>query len=395
MELKKIQMNIEIPSGAAKIIKMLKKSGFEAYIVGGFVRNALMAKKKGNFLNEQTDIDICTSATPDEMLKIFANEIVVPTGIRHGTVTVIIEYIPYEVTTFRRDGEYSDHRRPDKVYFSDKLFEDVKRRDFTVNAMAYDGEYVYDFFGGAEDLEDKIIRCVGAPEKRFDEDALRILRALRFASQLDFTIEPETEKYAYEMADTLKFVSIERCVAELRKLLMGKAAERITQKYVDILRVVFPSIKPLENDTPLDIDIRMASVFDTVEALKGLRLSRNTERLLRFLISNKDLPIPYDKANIKRCLRDYGYYDFHKLCILKKDKKATKLCEEIEMRGECYSLARLKIDGTDLIKEGIAEGLKIGIILSQALEAVIDGKIKNERSELLSFIKSIKNNLSV
>lgn len=393
MKAKKTRLNLDIPTGAAEILDRLHNFGYPAYIVGGYVRNAVISML-GEFnlteKNNYTDIDICTSATPETMLSLFTDKTVVPTGLKHGTVTVVIDHIPYEVTTFRRDGEYSDHRRPDKVYFSSELYEDLRRRDFTINAMAYDGEYILDYFDGEADLKNRIIRCVGNPERRFSEDALRILRALRFASQLDFEIEYETESYVYEMADLLKFVSIERSVVELQKLLVGKGAERISEKYLEVLRVVFPKINPLPKKTPDDIFVRMASVFDNEDSLRGLKLSRKTEQIVKFLIRNKNTNIPTDRIEIKRFLREYGYEYFHRLCVFRKNSTAQAICEDIEARSECYSLSSLQINGSDLIKIGIKEGPIIRDLLSHLLDKVIKGEIKNERSELLSYVETQK-----
>ena len=231
-------MKIEIPTGAAYILQQLNKHGYEAYIVGGCVRDSLLGK-------QPNDWDITTSAKPEEVKAIFHRTI--DTGIQHGTVTVLVDReilddgrgspashtdYAFEVTTYRVDGVYTDHRRPESVCFTASLEEDLKRRDFTINAMAYNPEQgVIDIFGGQEDLEKGIIRCVGEASERFDEDALRILRAVRFAAQLDFVIEDQTREAMRDQAKFLKDISAERICTELTKMIVSKHPERLEEAY--------------------------------------------------------------------------------------------------------------------------------------------------------------------
>ena len=195
---------MELPRTVSDLISRLENAGFSAYAVGGCVRDTLLSL-------EPNDWDLCTSARPEEMQEVFRGEHVVETGLKHGTLTVVINHVPYEITTFRTDGSYTDHRHPDSVTFVKEVAGDLARRDFTVNAMAYsprDG--LVDLLGGREDLSRRIIRCVGVPKERFEEDALRILRALRFASVYDFSVDPETEEALRLLAPTLKNVAAER-----------------------------------------------------------------------------------------------------------------------------------------------------------------------------------------
>ena len=216
-------MKISIPSGAKYIIDKLYDNGFEAFVVGGCVRDSLMG-------NEPKDWDITTSASPIEVKNLFKKT--VDTGIKHGTVTVLIEKIGYEVTTYRVDGEYKDSRHPEEVIFTKNLKEDLRRRDFTINAMAYNDKVgVVDEYKGMEDLHNKIIRCVGVPSERFDEDALRILRAIRFSAQLGFDIENNTKAAIKEYASTLKNISAERIKVEIDKTLMSKNTIKIYDAY--------------------------------------------------------------------------------------------------------------------------------------------------------------------
>ena len=232
---------LNFPKAVIRIIRMLNSAGFSVYAVGGCVRDALLNK-------QPNDWDLTTSAKPEEIKRVFKNERVIETGIQHGTVTVLMDGEGYEITTYRIDGEYTDHRRPDTVMFVDDLKEDLMRRDFTVNAMAaHPEEGVIDLFGGKEDLENRVIRAVGDPEMRFTEDALRILRAVRFASTYDFSIDEKTAKAALALAPTLENVSEERIFVELKKLLSGKGVERILLDYPGIIFTVLPELKPMHN----------------------------------------------------------------------------------------------------------------------------------------------------
>ena len=227
---------MELTNGAKTIIKTLKNHGFEGYAVGGFVRN--------NLLNvEVFDVDVTTSATPEQMLEVFKDFKVYLTGLKHGTITVSVGGENIEVTTYRVDGDYLDSRHPNSVKFVKSLSEDLLRRDFTINAMAFDGENLVDLYGGQADLKNKVIRAVGEPNKRFREDALRILRAMRFASVLDFEIEPETSRAMIENKSLLKNVSVERIFAEFSKMLLGDGVERVLTLYKDIVFEIIPELK--------------------------------------------------------------------------------------------------------------------------------------------------------
>jgi tRNA nucleotidyltransferase (CCA-adding enzyme) len=275
-------MKIHLPYGASHIIEELNKHGFEAYVVGGCVRDSLLGKIP-------SDWDITTSAKPEQLKEIFTRT--VDTGIQHGTVTVLI-YPPdstvedgnskletYEVTTYRVDGEYQDHRRPKEVSFTASLEEDLKRRDFTINAMAYNNEAgVVDIFGGVEDLKHGIIRCVGNPDDRFDEDALRILRAVRFAAQLDFKIDEATEKAITKHAEFLRDISAERIQVELTKLLTSKHPERLVDAYrlglTNIILPEFDLMMQTEQDNPYHlytVGMHTVKVMENIPATMVLR----------------------------------------------------------------------------------------------------------------------------
>ncbi len=233
------ELTINLPADVAVLLAMLRDAGYPAYAVGGCVRDALLGI-------EPHDWDICTSALPAQMQQVFRGLHTVETGLKHGTLTVVVNHVPYEITTFRVDGAYTDHRHPDTVSFVDNIAEDLSRRDFTVNAMAWSPDAgLVDLFGGRDDLAAGVIRCVGEPALRFDEDALRILRALRFASIYDFTIDPATDAAARKLAPSLAGVAGERIREELLKLLCGRGAGRILRAYPDILSEIIPEIRPM------------------------------------------------------------------------------------------------------------------------------------------------------
>ncbi len=233
------ELTIRLPADVAALLAMLRDAGFPAYTVGGCVRDALLGITPH-------DWDICTSALPAQMQQVFRGLHTVETGLKHGTLTVVVNHVPYEITTFRVDGAYTDHRHPDAVSFVDNIAEDLSRRDFTINAMAWSPDAgLVDLFGGREDLAAGIIRCVGEPALRFDEDALRVLRALRFASVYDFTVDPATDAAARKLAPSLSGVAGERIREELMKLLCGPGAGRILRAYPDILSEIIPEIRPM------------------------------------------------------------------------------------------------------------------------------------------------------
>ena len=233
------ELFLQLPSPVSVLLRRLNESGFSAYVVGGCVRDSMLGL-------QPHDWDICTSALPEQMQEVFHDLHTVETGLKHGTLTVVVDHVPYEVTTYRIDGDYTDHRHPDSVHFVDNLTEDLARRDFTVNAMAWNPETgLADPFDGQTDLAAGLIRCVGEAEKRFDEDALRILRALRFASVYDFAIEPSTSAALRKMAPDLSRVAGERIREELLKLLCGKAAGRILREYPEVLAEIIPEIRPM------------------------------------------------------------------------------------------------------------------------------------------------------
>ncbi|MBQ5565782.1 MAG: HD domain-containing protein, partial [Clostridia bacterium] len=264
---------IFLPDEVKTAIEKISKNGFEAYIVGGCVRDSLLGKTP-------KDYDITTSASPQEVEKIFSDCRVIETGIKHGTVTVLINSMPLEITTFRIDSEYVDNRHPESVTFTKSLREDTARRDFTMNAIAYNNfTGICDFYGGETDIKNKIVRCVGNPDLRFNEDALRIMRAIRFSSVLGFEIEENTRSSIFKNKELLKNISSERIAAELVKLLCGKNAKKVLCEYIDILGVVMPELLPMKDFDQrnahhiYDIWTHTAVAVENIEPAPILRLT--------------------------------------------------------------------------------------------------------------------------
>ena len=266
-------MSISLPRDVNTIITRLEGAGFEAFCVGGAVRDSLMGIVPG-------DWDVTTSATPEEIKKVFSDYKTIDTGIAHGTVTVLCDKTPYEVTTYRIDGEYSDNRRPESVSFTRNLEDDLSRRDFTINAIAYHPtKGIVDLFHGQDDIYNSIIRTVGNAHTRFNEDGLRIMRALRFSAVLGFTIEEETRKAIHENKDLLKNISVERISVELVKLIQGKNAFNVLMEYSDVFSVIIPEIAPAVSFTQYgkkhayDVWEHICHTVDTIPQDKDLRLT--------------------------------------------------------------------------------------------------------------------------
>ncbi|MBQ8995593.1 MAG: HD domain-containing protein [Oscillospiraceae bacterium] len=352
---------IQIPDKVYELITRLNKAGHEAYLVGGCVRDALLGKKPH-------DYDITTSALPEETKKVFRNLPVIETGIKHGTVTVVIDHSPFEITTYRIDQEYLDHRHPDSVVFTKSLKEDLSRRDFTINAMAYHPqEGLIDYFNGQKDLETCTIRCVGDAKTRFCEDALRILRALRFSSRYDSPIEEKTRKAMKECAPLLVDISAERIASELNGILCGKGIRRILTEYLDIFGVPIPELLPMEGfdqhnphhiydvlthtaiaveSIPPEKDLRLAALFHdigkpscfsmTVDGIGHFYghakisedLARNVLNRLKYdnltkdsvltLIKYHDLHMEESEKAVRKMLRKIGPELFRKLILLNR-----------------------------------------------------------------------------
>lgn len=437
---------LKLSSGALRAIKTLNGAGYEAYSVGGAIRDIIMG-------NTAHDFDVTTSATPEEMKRVFKDERVIETGIEHGTLTFVIDGESVEITTYRLDGKYSDNRHPESVEFTRNLENDLVRRDFTMNALAYNpiSDTLVDLFGGRKDIENKVIRAIGEPEKRFTEDALRILRAIRFSSVLGFEIEDETREAMLKCAPLLANISKERIATELNKLLCGKNVKNAILKNYEILSYILPELGKMhgfdqKNSWHIyDILTHTAVVVESIAPIPHLRLMAllhdigkvhtftvdergvghfyghnkvSAERAREFfneykydnftkdracgIIALHDTPIEENSVYIKKRMNRMGRDAFFELLQLQMaDNLAQnpqkvnmahfdsvrKIADEIIVGEECFSLKNLKINGSDLIENGYEAGKKIGEILDFLLNEVIEEKIKNEKSELLKRAK--------
>ncbi len=386
-------MTITIPNAVQALLDLLNENNYLAYLVGGCLRDALLGI-------ELHDYDITTDATPTQMKEIFKNEKWFATGEKHGTLTILKDNLPIEITTFRSEGDYSDHRHPDKVTFVRNLKEDLSRRDFTINALAYNPrEGLIDLFNGQKDLEDHLIRCIGKPEERFQEDALRILRGLRFSAQLGFTIEQETKQAMLDLKGLLKYLSIERIREEIFRLLVGKQAQRVILEEEEILKVVLPEVnfkqKTELDKLPKEALLRFAYLIE--------ELPKETVRRItyRFKLSNEqrdslhditDLfkeSLPRNKYELKVWLRGTSEKNVQGVFLLKglntSISKVEELYHEIMNNKEIYRLKDLAVDGKDLLKLGY-EGPQIGEELNKILEAVMREKLNNDKKSIYQFL---------
>lgn len=439
-------MKIELPRKVVLIIKNLQRHGYDAYAVGGCVRDSILNRKP-------EDWDITTSAKPEQVKRIFRRT--VDTGIEHGTVTVLIGKDGFEVTTYRVDGLYEDGRHPKEVTFTSRLEEDLKRRDFTINAMAYnDDERLVDAFGGMRDLNHHLIRCVGDPKERFSEDALRILRAVRFSAQLAFPIEPETAEAIKSLAPNLEKISAERIQAELVKLLVSDHPERIQDACeLGITKVVLPewddmvgvkqntphhkydvaahtvhALQNVKNDKVLRLTMlfhdmgkpvmkttdengrdhfkghAIASEQIAKTVMKRLKFDNDTIRKVTKLVTYHDYRMEPTGANVRRAMHEIGAELFpYYLAVRLADTKAQssyerreKLENIIQIRElyrnalrnkECVTLKDLAVTGTDLINLGIAPGKELGTLLNELLDMVIEDPAWNQKGKLCDYVK--------
>ena len=440
---------MEIPSHVSTIIQKLNDHGYEAYAVGGCVRDALLHRVP-------QDWDITTSAKPQEVKALFSHTI--DTGIQHGTVTVMLDHVGYEVTTYRIDGEYQDSRHPKEVTFTGDLLEDLKRRDFTINAMAYSDEGgLVDAFQGQEDLKKGIIRCVGDPMERFKEDALRMLRAVRFSAQLGFEIEERTAEAIRRLAPTIGKVSAERIQVELIKMLTSNHPEAIGTAYELGLTAVFlpefdvmmetpqnnhhhcysvgehtiRSLREVSNDKVLRLTMLLHDVAKPLtittdeegqdhyyghpelgatkakEILKRLKWDNDTiDRVTRLIRYHDDRP-PLSEKNVRRAMNRVGLEQFPGLFEVKRAdvlaqgeyKRQEKLSyideyqkyyEQILEKNQCVSLKNLAINGKDLIDLGMKPGKELGEVLQRLFELVLENPQENTRENLLEKAHKMK-----
>lgn len=432
---------ITIPAGAAEIISVLKSNGFDAYVVGGCVRDSLLGKTP-------KDWDICTSAKPDDVIRCLQNRRIIETGLKHGTVTVVVDNDQYEVTTFRIDGKYSDNRRPDSVQYVSDVAEDLARRDFTMNAIAYnDDDGLIDPFGGASDIENRTISCVRNPDDRFREDALRIMRALRFASVYGFSIDEATTWAIHQNRDLLHHIAAERITAELSKLICGDGVLNVLLTFSDVMATIIPELGPCigfnqnnkyhcytvydhiavatANSMGNDLVVRMSLLLHDIgkpccytedhngghfhghgvhshklaeKALSRLRFDNKTRDAILELVLYHDATIEPTPKTVRRWLHKIGEDQFFRLMSIRaadikahalgtQDSRLTRCYELCTLAAtectHCFSMKDLEINGREVMALGVPEGKQVGFILNTLLNLVINGDIPNNKSLLI------------
>lgn len=392
--------NITIPSDVYFILNRLGECGYTAHIVGGCVRDMLIGKAP-------TDYDITTSATPDETKEVFSDFRTVDTGIKHGTVTLIYNGTPYEITTYRTEGAYSDNRHPDSVSFTRNLSLDLSRRDFTVNAMCADKDgNLTDLYGGLGHLSAGIISAVGCAKERFFEDALRILRAIRFSSTLGFSLDAETAAAVHECLPLLDNVSVERTYSELYKLVCGKSAYAVISEYSDVIKRVLPELLSVTLPTPERFDaasgkVRLASLF----ALGGKNPERDFEGAMYRLHTDsktrtvgacalKHLSYKIDSvADALKLLYLLGdecaEFTAELKALVFSDLRTRELLSLARASGIPYKISDMAASGGDFVSEGFF-GEAIGAAMEKTLFAIIDGEIANTEDAIKGYIKELK-----
>ncbi len=438
---------MNIPSFVLDAIKKIEHSGFEAYVVGGCVRDTLLGKIP-------VDWDLTTSAEPCEIKQIFSESKIIDIGSKYGTIIVLLNGHKLEITTFRTESEYGDNRHPKTISFTKSLEEDLKRRDFTINALAYNpSKGLIDLFDGIGDLKKRIIRCVGDAKTRFTEDALRIMRALRFSATLGFTLEPETIAAAFSCRRLLINISNERIVTELNRMMLANDPSHVLRIYKGIISAVIPELAAsfefeqnnphhcfdvwehtlsAISQSPIELDVRLALLFHDIakpmcakyensgvvhfydHAPKGAEVTEKILRRLKYdnktiqkvclLVNWHDTYAEPNKASIKQMLRKIGADNFRTLLKVQRadnmaktdaaSKRLEDLClveqifSEILEKGECFSLNTLALSGDDLTGTGKVFGKQTGAALNFLLDAVIEEKCENTRSALLSLFNS-------
>lgn len=431
------------------ILQRLHDAGYEAYLVGGCVRDKLMNR-------DIHDYDICTSALPQEVEKVFEDYRIIETGLKHGTVTVVMQDDNYEITTFRADGDYSDGRHPDSVSFVRNLRDDLLRRDFTMNAIAFDGNDYVDLFDGAEDIHNKTIRCVGDANARFQEDALRILRAMRFSSQLGFVIDDETKKAMHTHKDLIKKVSCERITSELQKMIVGKGIYDVLHEFRDIIAVFIPefetcfdfdqkndwhvydvyehiihSVQNIDDDRILRLamlfhDIGKPATFFVddngvghfyghgkvshrmcIDIMRRLKFDNDTIDKVAVLVECHDREIVASKKSVRKLFSQIGAkaaFDLLKVkCADNLAQNRIKVCnsgsldhicdvraimDDVLNNDDCTDKKQLAITGNDLRDLGLVPSPVYSEIFRDLLDKVMGDELSNSKDDLLGYVRT-------
>ena len=439
-------MNIIMPKDVEKIIEHLNSAGYEAYVVGGCVRDSIMEKTPH-------DWDICTSATPEVVKSLFSHT--TDYGMKHGTITVFADKEGYEITTFRAETDYSDHRHPNTVEFVADLKSDLSRRDFTINALAYNNEsQLIDMFNGLDDIRNQMIRCVGNADERFKEDALRILRALRFAATLGFDIEDKTSEAIHYNVHLLKYIAEERKRDELMKLLGGNYTTKILLEYSDVIAEVIPEIQlcvgfnqnnryhcydvyehmvhavengitPIEKFALLIHDIGKPHCYTedkkgghfyghpaiseeiAKDVVNHLKFDNDSKKAVLELVKYHDIEIPVTKKSVLKLLNRLGEERALQLmdikladilahapgtqdALIEKWKIFNRLLGEVLVEGNCFSRKNLAVNGNDIKALGVSEGPEIGRIIQTLMGEVMSEQLANEKEVLLNRANELK-----
>ena len=411
-----MDIKINIPNNVKMIIDKLKYAGHESVIIGGCVRDSIMGEIPH-------DWDIATSAQPEEIMECFDGFRLMTAGLKHGTVTIIIDHEPFEVTTYRIDGKYTDFRRPDTVDFTSNLSEDIKRRDFTINAIAYDGEKIIDLHDGIGDLERGIIRCVGNADDRFQEDPLRIMRALRFAARFNFKIEDSTKEAMVKNARLLDKIAMERKQNEFSKAICSRNIE-VLKDYADILSYVMPELsnisdfglvidmvdtcKNLEEKLAIFVDSLGISYYnDVVKVISGTmkypnKITKSVWNIIdgkRMMITNtvlcvKNMLFKFPPEDVEHILNykyariKYGNMEKYGKKFLSEIDDIKKLVRMISSKqsNECYNFKGLAINGRDLKELGV-DDLEIKNYLTNLLYLVTTNQVKNKKESLIEVVE--------
>lgn len=391
-------MKLLIPEYVQALMNELNQNHYECYVVGGAVRSLLLGLPVH-------DYDLTTNALPSQMKEVFSSYHTIETGLKHGTLTVMSQHHPIEITTYRKDATYQDHRHPDAVEFTRAIQEDCARRDFTINAFCYNKqEGILDFFHGTEDLNGKILRCIGDPEQRFDEDALRILRAIRFASQLNFTIEKKTKVAIFAKKDLLSYISYERIHEELNGFLSAPKCASYLDTYQEVMHVFLPEIQQISQwslvlqqmdqaqpDANVRIAILLTSLDQVSSILKRMKYANQDIHLITSLIQYRDVVIE-DRISLRKFLSIYhdsfdAYLNYRQaIDSTFPYNNINEYYSAIMNDHDCISLSQLEIKGNDVAQYGYQKQ-EISKKLNEVLLAVMEDKINNQREELLNYVK--------
>lgn len=395
-------MKLEIPGYVTCLMDELNANGYECYIVGGAIRSLLLGLPVH-------DYDLTTNALPQQMKEVFASHKTIDTGLKHGTLTVLYDHHPIEITTYRKDASYQDHRHPDAVEFTSAIEEDCARRDFTINAFCYnEKDGLLDFFQGRQDLADHILRCIGDPSRRFEEDALRILRAIRFAAQLHFQMEEKTKQAIFLQKQLLSYISMERIHEEFTGFLGADNISIYLDEYKKIFALFLPEIQLIHDwhaclteidAAGKDVNACMAILLQDAEdpdvILQRMKYANTDRRQILSYLRYRNVPLT-DTVSLRKFMSTYAfslssYFQYRAAMNPSFPKeKMEALAAKIQIDHDCISLAQLALKGNDLTTLGY-HGKAVSTVLQDLLNAVMEEKVPNQKEALLTYLKKEKN----